>query len=761
VVSASGGISIGRLIYRRREVASRPIRLAPKPAYLVGREQLLEDLHQRLSGHVNGPQVVELCGLGGVGKTSLALEYAHRHLDEIELVWQFQAENPTALAAGFGDLADQLGARDVLDAVDPVARVHGILAARPEEWLLIFDNAPDAASIRATLPPAGNGQVIITTQNPLWPSRTAVQVPVLDQDTAAKFLMSRTHSGDRESARTLAEELGGLPLALEQAAAYIQAAGLSIAEYLAAFRRGRNGLLDRGEVAEYSGQVATTWSLAFSQLQDRPQATGLLRVLAFCAPEAIPLRLLFQGQQGLEESLPSEIRPLLAPLLTESVTVDDGVAALRRYSLVGQPISGSVSVHRLVQLVTRSQLSERQTDAWRQATEALITAALPSDPRYPPTWNVYAALLPHAQAVLPVNSEPITRIAIYLGHSGSYAAARSLQQQIVDVTEQDRGAEHPQSLAARGSLACWTGEAGDAAAARDQFAALIPVAERVLGAEHPETLADRGNLAYWTGEAGDPPAARDQYAALLPITERVFGADHAETLNGRFNLAHWTGEAGDAAAARDQLTALLPLREQMLGADHPETLNGRFQLARWTGEAGDRAAARDQLTALLPLREQVLGADHPETLHTHAELAFWTGEAGNAAAARDRLTALLPAIARIFGADHPDTLTTGVDLAAWTGEAGDAATARDQVAALLPRSRRIFGPEHPATLIVYSIFARWTGEAGDPAAARDQLQALLPIREQVRGTEHPDALNARASLARWTGEAGDPVAARD
>jgi hypothetical protein len=126
----------------------------PRPVILAGREDLLADLHIRLSASDRvGPRVVALCGMGGMGKTRVALEYAHRRLAGLDLVWQLPAGEPTALAAGFGDLAAQLGARDLLDAADPVAQVHAALAVRRGDWLLVFDNAPSPAAVRAMLPP--------------------------------------------------------------------------------------------------------------------------------------------------------------------------------------------------------------------------------------------------------------------------------------------------------------------------------------------------------------------------------------------------------------------------------------------------------------------------------------------------------------------------------------------------------------------------------------------------------------------------------
>ena len=486
--------------------ARRVLRLAPRPVFLAGRDELLAALEARLAGDDGaGPRVVALCGLGGAGKSSVALEYAHRHLGEAGVCWQLPAEDPAVLAAGFGELAVQLGAAE---GRDPVAAVHGALAGGPAPWLLVFDNAPDRASVARFVPPAGPGRVLITSRNQIWPPGQALDVPVLDPQVAAGFLVSRTGDTDRRAALELARELGGLPLALEQAGAYIQATGDTLAAYLESFRRRRADLLARGDPAGYPGTVATTWALAFTQLaQAAPSAGGLLQLLAFCAPEPIRLGLLLQPRPGLAEQLSQQVADVLVPLLEDDLAAKDAVAALRRYSLVRPAGEGAVLVHRLVQAVTADQMPEQLGEAWRQAAAALIEAALPADTELPAAWPVCAVLLPHARAVLDLTSDGMWRIAQYLGFSGSYPAARDLFRLIADAHQEDDayGAEHPDTLAARHELARWTGEAGDAAGARDQFAALLPVRERVLGAEHPDTLTDRTDLAYWIRQAESQP----------------------------------------------------------------------------------------------------------------------------------------------------------------------------------------------------------------------------------------------------------------
>ena len=415
-----GGTAIGpgAVVYQqpRRGITGKPVRLAHPPSLLAGREGLLAELDTRLAGEGNpGPRTVALYGLGGAGKTSVALAYAHDHLGEVGVAWQFGAEDATVLAAGFAELAAQLGAREEADTRDPVASVHGTLAAFKQGWLLVFDNAPDRASVARFLPPTGHGRVLVTSRNPNWPTGQALEVPVLGTEVAAGFLVNRSGDADEQAATGLAEELGGLPLALEQAGAYVQATGGSLAGYLASFRARQGEMLARGQPADYPGAVATTWSLAFNELErTAPSAAGLLRLLAFCAPEPIPLRLLLRPRPGLARRLQRKVARAVKPLLEDELEAGDAIAALRQYSLITPASGGAVLVHRLVQAVTVHQMSAKQAQAWRQAAAAVIEAAIPTDTDRPETWPACAALLPHAQAALAADRKGLTRISTQL-----------------------------------------------------------------------------------------------------------------------------------------------------------------------------------------------------------------------------------------------------------------------------------------------------------------------------------------------------------
>ena len=586
----SGGLGVADAAMARQENQRfappiQPVRLRPRPSMLIGREGMLSELQARLEpGDGAGPRIVALCGLGGAGKSSVAVEYAYRHLAEVGVAWQFSAEDPAVLAAGFAELAAQLGIPDSAESRDPVAAVHAVLARFSSGWLLIFDNAPDMASVAAFLPPAGPGQILITSTNPNWPGES-LEVPVLDDDTAARFLVARTGDQDLPTARELASALGGLPLALVQAAAYITATGQSQASYLALFRQRRVDLLSRGEPGGHGKTVATTWELAFKRLQQTcASAVGLLQLLAFYAPDAIPLHLLLRPRPELTGQLSHEVIPVLVPLMDDRLAADNAVRALRQYSLVTPAADGSVSVHPLVQAVTADDMTEDLARAWRQAAALLIEAAIPDHPEDPSSWPVFGALLPHAQAALPADRRGLELMAYYLGYSGNYAAARDLLRGVHRAKEHEYGQDDPNTLISARGFARWTGEAGDAAGARDQYAALLPVMERVLGPDHRDALIARRGLAFWTGEAATRPTPATSTRRWCP-SHGPGPRPRAPRYPHRPQGPRLLDRGGRRrAGARDQYAALLPVMERVSGPDHPETLATRNYLARYTGE---------------------------------------------------------------------------------------------------------------------------------------------------------------------------------
>lgn len=632
----------------------------------IGRTRELHDL--RLAFQISTLQV--LCGMGGVGKTSLARAYAQQHLSSYSLLWWIRAEDPASIDAEFRSLLEVLlPPGEATQIADARTKAFDLLAHHPGPWLLVLDNVPNAASCNGLLPPIGNGHTLITSRAVDWPASSTVQP--LATEAAVELLITQSGDRDTDAAKTLADELGGLPLALTQAAGFVRTNAINLAAYLKLYQDRGAELHQDGRPPDYPHTVATTWDLAIDRLSDDGRA--MLNVLAFYAPEAIPVHILFPA--------------------ADELTRHRAVGELRSYSLVTPAELDSVTVHRLIQAVTRKRLQTQLTaHVWASKARELIMAAMPSDPVTAVSVTRWNALHTHVRALID-HLPP----------------------------------EHPDTLAIRHELAYWTGQVGQTTEARELSAELLPIQQRILGAEHPRTLSNRHNLAHWTGQAGDAVRAQQLLADLLPLRERVEGIEHQNTLITRLALAHWTGLAGDAAHARQLFAELLPIRERILGAEHPGTLITRGNLADWTGYSGNPTLARNLFAALLPIWERVGGPEYPHTLTTRHTLAHWTGQAGDTSQARDQLAELLPIRERVLGAEHPSTLLTRQSLAYWTALAGDAAKARDQLAELVPIMRRVLGANHHRTLTAASELEAWTDLA--------EAEELGPSRSAARLAE--------------------------
>jgi tetratricopeptide (TPR) repeat protein len=652
--------------------AGRVLRLPPRPVFLAGREELLTELKDRLAADDDGgPRVVALCGMGGAGKTSVALEYAYRHLTELGLVWQLPAGDPTAMAAAFGELAALLGVRDLVAGGNPVPAVHAVLADRPGGWLLIFDNATDAAAVAGGLPPAGDGQVIITSQNPEWPGDQAVEVPVLNVDTTAKFMMARTGDPDEQSARLLAGELGGLPLALEQAAAYMRATGRDIAGYLALYEEGRAGLLARGDPAGYDKRVTTTWSLAFAQLEEHaPAAVGLLRLLACCAPDAIPYGLLLQPHPGLLGLLSPEAGPAVAPLLDDPLAVDDAVVALRRYSLISPPVSGVVSVHRLVQDIVRWRLDDQARAGWAGAAVELVACAFPSsidELADPNQWRC-AQLLAHAlvatehaqvaRVAEATAGDLLRRAGSYLDLRGEYQAARGLLERSLDLVEAAHGRDHIEVAKVLNALGHVLWEQGELAAARGVHKRALTINEAHLSPGHQDIGSTLNNLGHVLYLQDDLPGAHSYLERALTISRAALGPDDPEVASTLNNLGEVRRLEGDLPGARKAHQRALEIKEAAFGRDSPRlgyTLNYLGVVLR---DLGDLPTAKNTHQRALDIFKAAGLSNHPDLAANLDNLGVVLRDLGELPAAKDAHLQALAIFEARLPPNHPDVIAS-------------------------------------------------------------------------------------------------------
>ena len=388
-----------------------------------------------------------ITGLGGVGKTQLAAEFAYRHRAEYDVVWWVRAEEPVTLLQDLAALAGALG-------LDPGAELDAAVAAvrtwleGNSRWLVVFDNATDPASVEAVMPRGGGGRVLVTSRNPSWGAVGRVlAVDVLAQEEAVALLLGRSGHDDADAADELARELGRLPLALEQAGALVaESPGMTLSRYLQLFRARAGEILSRGRAAGYATTVATTWELAFQVVERAsPPAAALLYVCAFVDPDDIPLGLIVSGADWAE--------PLNA-VADDPLALADALGHLGRFSLVTTAAGEAVAVHRLVQLVLRERMAEDERRSWAARVAVAVADAFPAASGDVRSWDRCALLLPHALAVTShpgaTDGDAATRTSSLLDRAGTYlqgrarfGQARSLFERALAIAESVHSPDHP------------------------------------------------------------------------------------------------------------------------------------------------------------------------------------------------------------------------------------------------------------------------------------------------------------------------------
>ncbi|BCJ69676.1 tetratricopeptide repeat protein [Polymorphospora rubra] len=716
-----------------------------------------------------------LTGLGGIGKTQLAVGLAHRMWErrEIDLLVWVSATSRSSIVTRYAQAAVDVSATDDPDPEQAADRFLAWLAETRRRWLVVLDDLTEPDDLRGLWPPtAVAGRTVVTTRRrdaALTAGRQVVDVGLFAPAVSASYLRDKLDDDPvrLDGAGDLADALGQLPLALAQAAAYILDRGLTCAAYLRRLSdRGRDlvRLAPNALPDGHWGTIAVTWSLSVD-LADRLDPAGLARpvleLAALLDPNGIPIDL-FTTDVAL--AYLTERRGGGVPVDVDDAS--DALYCLDRLSLVTVDRPGhAVRVHALVQRAIREA-----TPADRAATVA-ATAADALAQRWPAVERdrEIGQILRSNAAALQAGAGPLLwnpdrrayRVLFTaggsLGRAGLAAAAAEYFDRLCSVAEQCLGPAHRDTLTVRSRLARWRGTAGNAAGAVAAFADLLADRQQVLGPDHPDTLATRGNLARWRGEVGDAAGAAAAFAELLVDMVRVHGPDDRDALAVRGSVAAWRGEAGDAAGAAAAFAELLVDMVRVHGPDHRDTLVIRTHIAFWRGKAGDPAGAATAFADVLADRLRTVGADHPDSLLTRNNLARSQGEAGDAAGAAAAFAELLVDMLRIHGPDHPHTLTTRNNLAFWRREAGDADGAVTAFADLLADRLRIQGAEHPDTLTSRSNLAASRRAAGDPAGATDALTQLLADRVRILGPDHPDTLANRGILAYWLGEDGAPA----
>ena len=627
----------------------------------TGRDDLLAGVREQL---LAGDKAVvqALHGMGGVGKTQLAAEYAHRFAGTYDLAWWINAEQG-------GLIGDQVAALGLaLGCVPPGTGTEAVRAAVLAElrhrgrWLLVFDNAEDPADVAPWLP-GGGGHVLITSRQRGWDEVAApVEVDVLARAESVTILQTRVTVLSGAGADRLAAELGDLPLAIAQAAGFMADTGMTAEEFLGLLATRAGQLLAEGTPGPYPRSLAAATGLIADRLaRQDPAAAELASVCAFLAPEPIPESLFTSAAVGV---LPGELAARAADPLAWRQTL----AQMTRQSLARIDHRG-LQMHRLTQAILRDRLTPAQAAATRQYAEATLAASNPGDMPNPATWPRWAQLTPHVLAAdLAATGSPALRqlagdTCWYLLERGDTRTAHDLASGLRQHWRDRLGEDHPHTLTAAHYLARTLLEMGRHAESRDLNQDTLTRRRRILGHDHPDTLYSAHNLAINLRQLGDVQAAHDLNQDTLARHRRIRGHDHRSTLSSATTLAHDLRALGELQAARDLNQDTLARRCRILGHDHPDTLNSAHNLAHDLRALGEVQAARDLDHDTLARRRRILGHDHPDTLNSAHSLAIDLRALGEVQAARDLDQDTLARRRRILGHDHPDTLASAASLA--------------------------------------------------------------------------------------------------
>jgi tetratricopeptide (TPR) repeat protein len=730
------------------------------------REVILDEVALLVAKN-DGPIV--LTGMAGVGKTQLAARYAARHRPDFEIGWWVPAETRVAMIASLAQLADRLGIGDE-DQEEAARKALRSLEGRGR-WLLVFDNVTEERDVTGLIP--AGGQVLMTSRDPNQQRLGAVvEVPTFDNAAAVRFLLERTGSDDRNAAAELAAELGGLPLALEQAAAYCTSAVVTLADYLPRYREDHDRLLRMG-LPDDRLTAGATLALAIRQAANRDRAAmQLLRLCSFLASSAgIP--------RWLYDSHPELLPKPLGTRAVKKVDLDRTITVLVALSLV-QREGWMLRIHPVVQDVTRDHLSEDgrlgtvhramqsrlplsgtdhaadwDRERWILLAGEVIGAALPADPADPAGWDRWVVALPHALRVLQhaagIVAAPTAalrhRTGAYLLHRAEFTLATDMLEAAIAEQTKVLGADHPATLTARNDRARVLIEVGKLAEGAVAHEEVRAARLRALGPEHRDTLISMNNVAFAWARQGRLDDARALHEQTLRTRQRVVGPEHPDTLISMGNLALVLAEQGLFAQARELHEQSLAMRRKLLGDNHPAVLESANNLAIVVSEMGDLDLARRLYDQTLAVRRELLGDDHPDTLMSVNNLAFVLALQGDLGRARELHEQTLTARRRVSGPEHPHTLITMNNLALVLAAQGHWAEAHSIHSETLAVRRRILGPEHPYSLHSQNNLAIVLAAEGQLADAARMAEETLEVRRRRLGPEHPHTLNSMNNLA--------------
>ena len=689
-----------------------------------GREGELRQLRGYLRAHggaPSGPVPVVLCGMGGVGKTEIALEYAHRYGNAYDAVWWIAA-----------------GPAQTMDAV-----TFGPTMAK-SRWLVIVDNADDVEHVSRVLP-HGSAHVVVTSRSTAWQDLVqTIPIPVFSRRESIRCLRGRLPSMRIDEAGRLAALLGDLPAAVTAAGTWLAETGTPVADYMRDAER--HGLAD----------VERIFQASLSRLRrSHPTGHRLLQLCSMLAPE-IAVDLVYS------DALAEVLAPL-DPAVVERPYRGLLVQAINRASLFKVDVGRRViQVHRLLQRLVRSQLTPAELVRARHLVHRVLVALRPTvDVEDPRSWPDFHLLWPHLddsgamrcrdEGVRELALDRLRYVALHGRPDDGYDLARRVER-------------------------AWTGLAESATADQAALDRQIRDARCVLAG----CLRGMGRFdeSYAMGEADRPPTviaatglaadlrALGRYDCALRLDRRTYaacraslGSDHPDTLMAQDSLATSHRLRGDAGTARGHGEHAFLARHAALGECHPRTLESAANLGRDLRDAGDHEGSIALLRMVRRRLDETLGPEAIRTLNASANLAVSLRQSGRADVAAPLFEDAYERLNDALGPANPDTLACRLSRAINLLDLGRAETAALELTQVQLAYDRCFGPRHPYALVCVNNRAAASRACGDIGYARSLAVEAGRGMRAVLGLDHPHALAAHMNLAVLSAEVGDAGAA--
>ena len=736
-----------------------------------------------------------LVGLGGVGKSQLAIEFTHRLSEKRKDIWIFWIHAGTRARAeeGFRTIADtvKLAGRNQPTADIPQLVSNWLSNTANGRWVLVLDSVDDGdvffgiqgerkdARLLATwLPQSRNGSIVITTRN----QDVAVRLTGRYQDTirvgrmaeidAVTLLEKRLGQlPDSRVAADLVQALECVPLAISQAAAYIQERGqqMPINKYLADFRvseHRKTKLLahDGGDLRRdgaASNAILITWQMSFDHIREtRRSAADLLSLMSFFDRQGIPERLLQYGERKddefQEDEMESDSNEDQSSQWSQREEFEKDIVTLRNFSFVSDTSGTGFEMHGLVQLATRKWLTANGLlERWKQQFLSNLCAEVPTG-EYE-NWATWKELFPHAKSAMeqrPKAQESVLEWASILYYAAWYAwrMGNGVDTQLLGMKarkarEKILGEEHEDSVWSVAIVALGYKLQGMWELAEELEVQVMESRKAKLEADHPDTLASMATLASIYSEQGRWEEAEKLEVEVLETRKSKLGVDHPDTLTSMGNLASTYRNQGRWEEAEKLFVQVMKTFKDKLGADHPDTLTSMANLASTYWKQGRWEEAEKLEVQVMESGKTKLGADHPDTLTSMDNLASTYWNQGRWEEAEKLQVQVMERSKTKLGADHPSTLSSMANLASTFWSQGQWEEAEKLEVEVMERSKTKLGADHPSTLTSVANLALTFWNQGRLEEA-EKLQVQVMERSKTKlGADHPSTLTSVANLA--------------